>query len=184
MSLKHPQERVVETFCHQGIEVELVEWEDTTWCGKIGYAINNTDEPDVDAIMEAYMALDQSAAKGRESDWSACISLNYLCNQRPNGVMFGCLAADEKQPKDFDVYKIPAAQYMRIRMCDETAKALGHALWQGGIPPYQWIGEEIAPELGYKYGDDTLPVIEYYGYYDPDKHAHELLYLYVPVQRI
>ena len=40
-------------------------------------------------------------------------------------------------------------------MCDETAKALGHEPWTGGIPPCHWIGEQIAPTLGYTYGSGT-----------------------------
>ena len=69
---------------------------------------------------------------------------------------------------------------MRIRMCDETAKSLGREPWQGAIPPYQWIGEDIAPKLGYQYGDETLPVFECYGDYDSIKNVHESCYLYVP----
>lgn len=51
------------------------------------------------------------------------------------------------QPDSHDIYKIPTAKFLRIRMSDETARVLGHEPWQGGIPPYQWIGEQIAPIL-------------------------------------
>ena len=98
--------------------------------------------------------------------------------------MFGFLAGTERQPDGFDILKVPAARFARIRMWDETAKALGHEPFKGGIPPHEWIGKEIAPALGYKYGDDTLPIFEYYGYYDPSKYAHEFSYLYVPVEKV
>ena len=52
----------------------------------------------------------------------------------------------------------------------------------GGIPPYQWIGEQIAPELGYSYGNDTLPIVEYYGFFKPEEGTHEYCYLYVPIK--
>lgn len=110
------------------------------------------------------------------------MSLNYLSDERPSGVMFGFLVVADIQPDSYDIYRIPAANFLRIRMCDETARALGHEPWTGGIPPYQWIGEQIAPEFCYTYGDDTLPVIEYYGFFKPDDGTHEYCYLYVPVQ--
>jgi predicted transcriptional regulator YdeE len=97
--------------------------------------------------------------------------------------MYASLVASDHQPDGFDVYKVPAAKYARIRMCDETAKALGREPWKGGIPPFEWIGEQIAPKIGYRYGDDKLPIFEYYGFYNPEKNAHEFNYLYVPVDK-
>ena len=46
-------------------------------------------------------------------------------------------------------------------MCDETAGALGHKPWTGGVPPYHWIGEQIASGLGYTYGSAAIPIVEY-----------------------
>jgi DNA-binding transcriptional MerR regulator len=183
--IRHPQEKIVETFDYSGITVDIAEWAETIWCGKIGYAANNTDEPDVDKIMGDYQALNFPAlvTDRRENNWDVCLSVNYLSTERPNGVMFGSLVAADKQPDGFDIYKIPAAKYARICMCDETARALGHEPWKGDIPPHWWIGKEIAPKIGYRYGDDTLPIIEYYGYYDPEKYAHEFCFLYVPVRK-
>ncbi len=110
------------------------------------------------------------------------MSLNYLSFERPSGLMFGFLVAADVQPDSYDIYKIPAATFLRIKMCGETARAPGHEPWAGGIPPYHWIGEQIAPKLGYTYGNDTLPIIEYYGFLRPEDGTHEHCYLYVPVQ--
>jgi len=182
---KHPQEQIVATFDCDGVAVDLVEWTDTIWCGKIGYAANHSDEPDVGKIMGGFIALDvpNSAVNGRlERGWDVCMSVNYLSKERPNGVMIGFLVDTERQPEGFDTRRVPAAQYMRIQMSDETAKALGREPFKGGIPPYEWIGEHTAPRFGYKYGDDTLPVFEYY-YYDSEKKKHTMSYLYVPVAK-
>lgn len=182
---QHPQEKIMDTFNYNGIPVEVVEWDDTIWCGKIGYAENNTDEPNVDAIISGFMSLDtQIAMERREPDWDVCMSVNYLSKERPNGVMFGFLVGTEGQPDGFDVYKLPTGQYLRLAINDESAKALGSQPWNGGIPPYEWIGEQLAPQFGYHYGDDRLPVFEYYGYYKPEKNAHEFRYLYVPVEKM
>ena len=181
MCIQHSQEIIIKTYNYRGIVVDLVEWNDTVWCGKLGYADNNTDEPNVEKIMEDFLSC-SDIPNNREDNWDVCISVNYLSNKRPNGVMFGFFVAEDDQPKQYDIYKVPAAKFLRIKMCDETAKALGHDSWMGGVPPYHWIGEEIAPELGYTYGSDTLPIIEYYGFFNSEKNTHEYCYLYVPVR--
>ena len=52
MNIQHPQETVIKTYDYNGIGVDLIEWSETIWCGKVGYADNNTDEPNVEKIME------------------------------------------------------------------------------------------------------------------------------------
>lgn len=42
--------------------------------------------------------------------------------------------------------------------------------------------EQIAPAFGYGYGDDTLPIFEYY-IHNPQTHKPETAYLYVPVSK-
>lgn len=181
MKIQHPQEKIIKTYDYNGIIVDLVEWSDTVWCGKIGYADNNTDEPNVEKIMEDFMST-TAIPNGREDNWDICISLNYLSDECPSGVMFGFLVATDAQPNSYDIYKIPPTNFLRIRMCDETARGLKHEPWMGGIPPYHWIGEEIGPKLGYTYGSNPLPIIEYYGFFKPDEGIHEYCYLYVPVK--
>ncbi len=52
MNIQHPQETVIKTYDYNGIGVDLIEWSETIRCGKVGYADNNTDEPNVEKIME------------------------------------------------------------------------------------------------------------------------------------
>lgn len=184
ITTRHPQETIIKTYVCKGIGVELVEWTQSLWCGKIGYAADNDGEPDVEKLMGDFMSAQSlgTAVKEREEGWDVCISLNYLSGERPSGVMFGFLVGSADQPDVFDMLKLPPARYMRLKICEETSKALGREPWTGGVPPYEWITEEIAPECGLRCGEDTLPVIEYYGYYDPEKNQHRFCYLYVPVQ--
>ena len=119
----------------------MIEWSDTIWCGKVGYADNTIDEPNVEKIMEDFMSV-SALPNSREDNWDICMSLNYLSRERPSGVMFGFLVTTDVQPDSYDICKIPAAKFLKIRMCDETARVLGHEPWEGGIPPYQWIGEQ------------------------------------------
>ncbi len=182
MEYTHSQEKVIKTFDCNGINVDLVRWSDTIWCGKIGYAANNVDEPDVEKIAhDAEIIFPNNIPNMREKNWEVCISLNYLSNERPNGVMFGFLVETDEQLDHYDIIKVPSALYMKIQICDETFKALKVEPWTGGIPPYEWIGENVAPKFGYKYGDDTLPIYEYY-LHNPVNYHVEVCYLYVPVQ--
>ena len=57
MNIQHPQESIVKTYNYNRIVVDLIEWSDTVWCGKVGYADNNTDEPNVEKIMEDFMSV-------------------------------------------------------------------------------------------------------------------------------
>ena len=188
MKLRHSQEKIIETLDYNNIIVEIIEWSETIWCGKIGYAINNTDEPDVDEIMTDYKRLSRSTANGKYSPVrDGCISVNYLSTERPNGVMFGEMVRTHEQPDGFDILRVPAANYMRILICVETANALNKEPWHGGIPPYAWIYELLAPHFGYKPSSDILPIIEYYGHYKPGEpkvYENKLCYLYVPVEKV
>lgn len=180
----HTQETIIKTFDYNGINADLVEWKESIWCGKVGYATNNIDEPDVEKIMNDFIAvcIPTIVPNKREEYWDVCISLNYLSSERPNGVMFGFLVETDEQPDCYDIIRLPSSLYMRVQICDETFKALGVEPWTGGIPPYNWIGEYIAPKFGYKYGDDTLPIFEYYGHNKIDNNI-EVCYLYVPVSK-
>ncbi len=132
MNIQHPQENIIKTYNYKGIFVDLVEWSDTIWCGKVGYADNNTDEPNVEKIMEDFMSV-SAIPNRREDDWDICMSVNYLSSERPSGVMFGFLVATDVQPDSYDIYKIPSVKFLRMRMCDETARALGHEPWMGRL---------------------------------------------------
>ena len=179
-----PQETLAETFDVNGAAVEVVDWRETIWCGKLAYGRKNGAEPNVDKLLNSYLKLDNPALtrEPSEPEWAVCVSLNYMM-PRSRGIMFGMQVDTERQPKVYDIYKVPPARFMRVLLCEETAAALGVEMWRGGIPPYQWIGERIAPRFGYRYGSDTLPVFEYYGYYDPETNRHKFCYLYVPVER-
>ena len=119
MNIQHPQENIIKTYNYKGIFVDLVEWSDTIWCGKVGYADNNTDEPNVEKIMEDFMSV-SAIPNRREDDWDICMSVNYLSSERPSGVMFGFLVATDVQPDSYDIYKIPSVKFLRMRMCDRS----------------------------------------------------------------
>ena len=110
MNIQHPQEKIIKTYDYNGIVVDLIEWSDTVWCGKVGYADNNADEPNVEKIMEDFMSI-SDLPNSREDNWDICMSLNYLSCERPSGVMFGFLVATDAQPDSYDICKIPTAKW-------------------------------------------------------------------------
>ena len=179
-STKHPQERIVDTFKYNDMPVEVVEWDATIWCGKIGYAENAVDAPDVGRISDAFLAQDHAEINGRlETAANALIHLDFHTSERPSAAMFAFLVNTESQPDGFDVYRIPAGIYMRLALAEESAQALGVEPWSGGPPPEEWIASRLAPQFGYSQAFD-LPVIEYYGYLHGSTDVANA-FLYVPV---
>lgn len=185
-NLAHPQETFLETFSYQGVgaeaAVELVRWAPTRWCGRLGFAAAPGEEPDVEKIMAGYQALNWPAAALPEKDWSVCLSIGYCSDTEKRGVLFGSLADEGTQLDGADFYEAPAALYLKIRLCDETAAALGESPWQGGVPPYHWVEGKIGPALGYRVTSGA-PIVEYYGFWEPEAHIHRYCYLYVPVEK-
>lgn len=179
----HKHEKMLKSFNYQGTKVDVVEWNESIWCGKVGYADDNIDEPNVEQVMNDFMAIciPSVIPNNREEYWDVCMSINYLTEERPNGVFFGFRVETDIQPECYDIIQVPSTVYMRVEICNETFRASDVEPWTGGIPPYEWIGEHIAPKLGYKYGADSYPIFEYYGHNKTDN-SIEVCYLYVPVQ--
>lgn len=160
----HRQETVLAHYEVDGAAVELVEWGETLWCGKIRYAAGPTGEPDVEKLMEEFVALGEAELSpvDPEPGWDVCMSFNYLSDQRPSGVFFGFLVESRAQPQGFDLQWLPGGQYLRVEINEQTARALQTEPWEGGAPPFRWISDSFGPRLGLACGDSSLPVTEYY----------------------
>ena len=70
MTLYHSHENILKAFNYNGAKIELVDWQETIWCGKIGYAVNNTEEPDVDEGYPVQRACQSQQRRNRRSDTS------------------------------------------------------------------------------------------------------------------
>lgn len=185
---EHVQERLLETYdLGDGAAAELVRWEETLWCGKIRFAENNTDEPDVEKLMEEFVALGEADLSpiDPEPGWDVCMSFNYLSTQRPSGVFFGFLVQSHRQPEGFDMRWLPEGQYLKVEINEATAKALESEPWTGGeagvtAPPFQWVSDTLGPRLGFSCPDSELPIVEYYRHKEDG--SIDGCFLYVPVQ--
>ena len=91
MNIQHPQETVIKTYHYNGITVDLLEWSETLWCGKVGYAANHTDEPDVEKIMEDfYVGLRHTEQPGRELGYLHEYKLSFLRTPQRRDVWISC----------------------------------------------------------------------------------------------
>ena len=181
MESLHKQEKVLQNFQLDGASAQLVEWTETLWCGKVKYAPNCTDEPDVEKLMEEFVALGEAELSpvDPEEGWDVCLSINYLSNQRPSGVFFGFHVEGRRQPEGFDLLWLPGGRFLRVEINESTAQALDSEPWTGGVPPYQWISDSLGPRLGFQVQDNALPIVEYYRH-NPDGSIAGC-WLYVPV---
>ncbi|MDD4495760.1 MAG: effector binding domain-containing protein [Eubacteriales bacterium] len=180
---KHPQERIVDTFKYNDMSVEVVEWRETIWCGKMEIATNNTDEPDMGRVSDDFLAQDRTEINNRlETAANTLLHFDFETSERPAVAMFAFLVGTESQPAGFDVKKVPAGRYMRLPLTPESAKALGVKPWDGGAPPVEWISERLASQFGYRQVFD-LPFIEYYGYLNGSTDKVVNAFLYVPVEK-
>lgn len=181
--MTHSQEKTLESFeIGQGAKAELVEWSETLWCGKIRFAKNNTDETDVEKLMEEFVALGDAELSpiDPEPGWDVCMSFNYLSKERPSGVFFGFLVQAHRQPEGFDMRWLPEGRYLKLEINEQTAKALESEPWSGGVPPYQWVSETLGPRLGFSCPDSELPIVEYY--HHKEDGSIDGCWLYVPVK--
>ncbi|MDD4772703.1 MAG: effector binding domain-containing protein [Eubacteriales bacterium] len=181
---KHPQERIIDTFKYNDMPVEVVEWDETIWCGKIEIAQNCKDEPDMVRVSDQFLAQDRTAIIHRlETAANTLLHFDFQTSKCPAVAMFAFLVGTESQPEGFDVKKVPAGRYMRLPLTPESAKALGVKPWDGGAPPVEWISERLAPQFSYRQVID-LPFVEYYGYLNGSSDEVVNAFLYVPVEKI
>ncbi|MCL2195641.1 MAG: hypothetical protein FWB76_06795 [Oscillospiraceae bacterium] len=192
--LAHPLETLVKTLSYKGVDFELVERPDVIWVGCVKYANNNTDEPNMDGVMERYQKLCKEAPYREKvnPDYSACLSINFSTSEKPCGMMYACEFYPDQQHKGFDLLTQPGGLWLRVRN-DEKAAAL--CSYDGTTPFNPWeythayfAGEQsplasAAKEHGYTQNPDVHMQIEYHCHaeYGTPPHTN---YAYIPIKEI
>jgi hypothetical protein len=169
-------EKLVETIIYNDVVFEVVERPEILWVGKIAYASNNTDEPDIGKLLNEYRALvPVEKLELINPDWSAAISIDYWQGEAaPCGMMFGQETYSDKQDERYDLYKIPASLFIRVQNNAEAAKFFGRDI-QGTWELFGVIKEQVMPKYGYKFNENGAQEIEY------ANHKDGIQYAYVPV---
>lgn len=184
--LKHPIEKLVQTITYKGIELEVVERPDVIWVGCVDYANNNNDESDIGATLKRYREELINITKQDliNPDWSAALSINYYCTNKPCGIMFAQETYSEKQDERYDLFTQPGGLWLRIRN-DKNAAAL---LGKENADPYEYFAEaqvlqNAARENGYMQDPDIHVQVEYHCHaeYSTPPHTN---YAYIPIRRL
>ena len=189
--LNHPLEKLVKTITYKGVEFEVIERPDVIWVGCVDYASNNTDESDTGATIKRYQELVELAPKNKivNPDWSAALSINYSCADKPCGIMYANECYTDKQDERYDLVTQPGGLWLRVRNDAKAAELVGfdssepfnpwkysHMYFAGNQAPLP----SAAKENGYIQNPDVHIQIEYHCHAEYSNPPHTN-YAYIPI---
>ena len=162
---EYQKEVIKEIITYRGAVLEVVERPEAVFCGKIAYAQNLTDEPDIETLLKDYQKLVPIPKNEPVApEWTAAISIDYWRGGIvPRGMMFGQEVAAEKQPEVYDIYKMPKSLYMRVFHDADAAKALDKDqcdIWE----LYGLMKDIVMPLYGYRFNENGAQEFEYYNW--------------------
>jgi hypothetical protein len=190
--LDHPVEMLVQTITYKGVEFDVVERPDVFWVGCVGYANDNTGEPDNGPTLKRFQDLVGISEINERinPDWSAALSLNYTTKDKPCGIMFANESYTDKQDERFDIIKQPGGLWLRISNDKKAATAFfGYDNaepfnpWNYG--PYMYFAgaqilQNAARENGYIQNPNVHIQIEYHCHAEYGTPPHRN-YAYIPI---
>jgi hypothetical protein len=152
-------ERILDVLVTDGILFELVEKQETIFAGKLGYATNFDEEPDIGQLLDEYRKIMSKITDAVEPEWWIGITINYGKKGAYKGYMFATEVATDNQDEVVDMYKVPTSHYLRIRKDDKNVlKILGKDSCQTfELFPLIY---DVMNKLGYKYADNGAQEIE------------------------
>ena len=178
----HPLEKLVEVITYKGVEFEVVERPDVLWVGCIAYADNNIDPafPDDDmTLLNRYEELVPIPKQDRiNPDWSASISINYHCKDKPSGTMFAQETFSDNQDERYDMLTQSGGLWLRL-LNGKSASTL--LLNKDSSAPCEYFSEmqSAAKENGYTQNPNVHIEVEYF--YENDFATN---YAYMSICRI
>lgn len=179
----HPLEESIQNITYKGITFEIIKRPDVLWVGCVDYASNNVDESDIAATLNRYRKelIDVAKQDLIHPDWSAALSINYGCEEQPNGLMFAQETYSDKQDKRYDLLTQPSGLWLRI-CCDKEANTAFFGEENTEIWCYfaDQILQKAAEENGYKENPDVYIQLEYHCHAD---HGIDS-YAYIPIIEI
>ncbi len=185
IKLNHPVEKLVQTITYKGVEFEVVERPDVIWVGCVNYAKELDGEPNMDATLERYQEIIDIPKKELiNPDWSAGISINYSCSDKPNGLMFAQETYSDKQDEGYDLFVQTGGLWLRV-LNDRTAAAL---LGKENAEASEYFREaqimqKVAAENGYMENPDVHFQVEYHCHAEYSNPPHRN-YAYIPIIKV
>ena len=181
-------EKLVETISYKGVEFEIIERPNVLWVGCVDYASNNSDESDIENTLKRYRKelIEVPKQDLINPDWSASISINYSCHNKPCGIMFAQETYSDSQDKRYDLLTQPGGLWLRIRNDKNAAQTL---LGKENAEPWEYFAGEQAPlqtaakENGYRQNPDIHIQIEYHCHaeYNTPPHTN---FAYIPICKL
>lgn len=169
-------EKLINVITYDGVNFEIVERPEVIWVGKIAYATNLTDEPDIPKLLKEYQELISIEKKELiNPEWDAAISIDYWRNgSTPRGMMFGTETYTEEQPECYDVFRMPPSLFMRILNNDDAARLVGKDRCENW-ELFVFMKNTILPLHNYKFNDNGAQEVEYHHY------KSGTFYAYIPI---
>jgi hypothetical protein len=119
-------EKIIDTFVENGILFEVINKPEMIFAGKIGYALNLNEEPNIGSLLDGYRGIMEKIIEAVEPEWWLGISIDYGKPDALSGYMFATEVRTDKQPVGVDVYKVPSTNYIRLRKDNKSSlKLLG-----------------------------------------------------------
>lgn len=178
----HPLEKSVNAVVYKGVEFEVVERPDVLWVGCVDFAADNTGESDIGGTLKRFREINGIAKKDLiNPDWSAALSINYKCADKPCGIMFANETYSDEQDARFDLFTQPGGLWLRVGNDMYAAKLL---LGKEKAETYEYFGplESAAKENGYIQNPDINLEVEYHCHAEYNSLNHKN-YAYIPVIR-
>jgi len=176
-------EKFIEKIVFNDVEFEVVERPDVIWVGCVDYARDNIAESDTNKTLKRYREelIDIPKLELINPDWSASISINYDCDDKPCGIMFSQETYSDKQDKRYDILIQPSGLWLRILNNKKAATLLN----KENPAPYEYfnIMKSIAEKNGYMVNNDVNLKVEYHCHAEYNNPPHRN-YAYIPVKRM
>lgn len=174
-------EKPVQTITYKTVEFEVVMRLDVIWVGCVDYADNNTDESNIGETLKRFQGLVETAPIREKvnPDWSAALSINYNCSDKPCGIMFANESYTDQQDERYDIFTQPGGLWLRIKGNDKNAKAL---LGKDKAQLYEFFEplRNAAKENGYVQNPHVHVEVEYHCHAEYNTPPHTC-YAYIPV---
>jgi AraC-like DNA-binding protein len=174
-------EKIVKTIEYKGVIFEVVERPDVIWVGCVDYATNNGDEPNIDKTLKRYREelIEVPKQDLINPGWSASISINYSCDDKPSGIMFAQETYSNEQDERYDLVTQSGGLWLRTGSNEESDNAL---LGRGSMGLWEYFGilESVAEENGYAQNPDVHMQIEYHCHAEYDTPPHTS-FAYIPI---
>lgn len=176
-------EHVIETIRVGGAVFEVVKRPEVILAGKIFYA---KDYPGIEDFYSAVDSVDsdqralisQRIVAARLPAYDITLSVNFWLDEASRAMGFVRETSEEHQPEGIDVFKMPAALFIRGYTDQDTARLLAKetcAPWE----LFAYIRNYILPTYGYKMAENGAQEMEIF-----DVAGHSTGYAYMPVEKL